>query len=380
MKINKRVLALFITIVFLMGAIWPVYGTQLEEKKQQLQDVNRQITKQRTKVNNAKIKEKSILGQIWSIEKNINQTENDIRKINEEVAYLDKSITATQKDIKNLEENLSEQTQVMSKRLVFAYEEGSNVSYLEVLLASSDIQDFLTRYDYLNSIVDQDADMIEEIEREKRALDIKKSDLESQKNQMEDKQQQQKDKQEELKYNKDQKEEVLNDVVKEKKALEQALDELEQASNQLESMIRSIQGGDTSKPLGTGVYIWPCPGHTGISSPYGMRFHPILKTRKMHTGIDIPAPSGASIVAADSGTVIYSGWMSGYGQVVVISHDSKMSTLYAHQSTILAGKGAKVDKGQVIGRVGSTGFSTGPHLHFEVRVNGSPVEPTAYVR
>ncbi|MGE5391356.1 MAG: murein hydrolase activator EnvC family protein [Deltaproteobacteria bacterium] len=380
MKKDKHGIALILAIVFMVGIILPVYGTELDDKQRQLQDVNQQINQQRNKVSNAKKKENNIMGQIQKIDRNIYSTDKEIRQINDRVAYLDTNIDVTKQDIGQLKQDLARQTETMSKRLVFAYEEGSDVSYLEVLLASTDIQDFLTRYDYLASIVDNDASMIEEIDRAKTELDIKQNELESQKNEMEDLQDEQLDKKEELKYDKQQKKEILNSVVKERKAYEAALNELEQASAQLETMIRNIQGGGSSQQLGTGAYTWPCPGHGTITSPFGMRYHPILKTRKMHTGIDISAPSGASIIAADAGSVIYSGWMSGYGQVIVVDHGNKMSTLYAHQSVLLAGKGAAVSKGQIIGKVGSTGFSTGPHLHFEVRVNGSPVDPTGYVR
>jgi len=379
-KKDKRGLALLLSVVLIIGVILPVYGTELEDKQRLLQDVNQQINQQQNKVNDAKKKEKSILGQIQNIDRNIYSTDKEIRQIDERVTYLDSNIDVTKQDIDQLRESLAQQTEVMGKRLVFAYEEGSKISYLEVLLASTDIQDFLTRYDYLASIVDNDASMIEEIERAKIELDIKQNELESQKNEMKNLQEEQLEKKEELKNDKQQKNVILNDVVKERKAYEAALNELEQASSQLESIIRNIQGGSSGEQLGTGVYTWPCPGYKTITSPFGMRYHPILKTRKLHTGIDIAAPSGASIMAADAGTVIYSGWMDGYGQVIVVDHGNKMSTLYAHQSVLIAAKGASVGKGQVIGKVGTTGFSTGPHLHFEVRVNGSTVDPTGYVR
>jgi murein DD-endopeptidase MepM/ murein hydrolase activator NlpD len=123
---------------------------------------------------------------------------------------------------------------------------------------------------------------------------------------------------------------------------------------------------------------WPVSGP--IVSPYGYRIHPILGYRKLHTGIDFAVGYGTPIRAADSGMVIYATWMSGYGNVIIIDHGRGISTLYAHQSSLAAGSGALVSRGQVVGYVGSTGFSTGPHLHFEVRVNGDPVDPMGYLR
>ena len=117
----------------------------------------------------------------------------------------------------------------------------------------------------------------------------------------------------------------------------------------------------------------------GVGSVFGMRLHPIFHVWRMHTGWDFHAGYGESIRAVAAGTVVSAGWQGGYGQVVVISHGGGLSTLYAHQSKMLVGAGQKVVKGQVIGKVGSTGYSTGPHLHFEVRVNGSPVNPGGYL-
>jgi murein DD-endopeptidase MepM/ murein hydrolase activator NlpD len=261
---------------------------------------------------------------------------------------------------------------------VFIYEEG-DISYLEVLLGAEDIQDFLTRYDLLNSILQQDRDLIAAVQDKKNALSSKLSALENQKAELEENQQSKKVKQKELDEQIDAKKIILSDVQKEKKAYEQALKELEASSRQLEAMIQQMQSGGEPSKAGTGTMTWPVPGYSTITSDYGMRYHPILKVNKLHTGMDIAVPSGVSIHAADSGTVIYSGWMDGYGQVIVIDHGSGISTLYAHQSALIASKGANINKGQVIGKVGSTGWSTGPHLHFEVRVNGTPVNPHSYV-
>ena len=133
-------------------------------------------------------------------------------------------------------------------------------------------------------------------------------------------------------------------------------------------------------PYSGGTMGWPVPGHTRISSPYGYRIHPVFKTRKLHTGIDIPAPSGTTVAAASDGTVIYSGTLGGYGKTIMIDHGGGVVTLYGHNSSLTVSEGTTVKRGNTIAKVGSTGISTGPHCHFEVRKNGGYVDPMPYLR
>ncbi|MBQ5707420.1 MAG: M23 family metallopeptidase, partial [Peptococcaceae bacterium] len=127
-------------------------------------------------------------------------------------------------------------------------------------------------------------------------------------------------------------------------------------------------------------YVWPCPSSKKITSKYGYRIHPIQKVKKMHTGIDVGAKKGTDIVAAAGGKVIMAKYYGGYGNCIIVDHGGGMSTLYAHMSAYVAKEGDWVSQGQVIGKVGSTGNSTGPHLHFEVRVNGQHTNPSNYVK
>ncbi|CQB51991.1 Duplicated hybrid motif [Syntrophomonas zehnderi OL-4] len=378
MRVRQRGIAVFVVMALFMGFIMPVYADEISDRQRQLQEITRQKNEQNKMLNNAKQKEKSIVGQVLNLEKDMKSTEDQIQSLSEKMEFLKTSIGVTEKEIAVLEAELEKQTEILSERLVFIYQEG-DISYLEVLLSAEDIKDFLTRYDMLNRILNQDRTLIESVHRQKKDLDVKKASLEVQKKDLEIAKANQIEKQTLLDQQIDDKKQILGDVQKEKQAYQRALNELEQTSKQLEAMIRNLQNKGSKESIGTGVYGWPTPGYTSITSDYGMRYHPILKVRKLHTGIDIGAPAGASIVAADGGNVIYSGWMGGYGQVVVIDHGAGMSTLYAHQSTILVSNGAAVSKGQVIGKVGSTGWSTGAHLHFEVRVNGTPVNPRSYI-
>ena len=378
MKMGRKILAVSLLAVFLSSVVLPVYADELEDTRQQLDEVSRSINATQGKVSSVKKQENSIMGQIQSLEKDISFTENQITATEDRITFLKDSISTTEADIEEAEKNLEEKSALLSDRLVVLHEQGE-VSYLEVLLSAIDFKDFLTRYEMVNSIIEQDVDLIAAINQQKQDLEMKKSDLEVKKKELESALVQQESMRERLDVQKLEKKEILGSVQQERAAYERALAELEENSRQLEAMIRKMQGGD-SEALGTGVYTWPAPGYSNITSAYGMRFHPILKTRKMHTGVDIGAPMSATIVAADSGKIIHAGWMGGYGQVLVVDHGNGISTLYAHQSAFLVSNGQTVNRGDPIGKVGSTGWSTGPHLHFEVRINGSYTDPMPYIQ
>ena len=165
---------------------------------------------------------------------------------------------------------------------------------------------------------------------------------------------------------------------KEKEA-QQKIDEYNAKYEEINSEILALalQGLDT-RYIG-GELAWPVPGYTRISSKYGMRYHPILHVNKLHTGVDISAPMGANFVAANDGIVTKAGYNSAYGNMVIIDHGGGISTLYAHGSEILVQVGQTVKRNEAILKVGSTGYSTGPHAHFEVRINGVVTDPIEYI-
>ena len=177
---------------------------------------------------------------------------------------------------------------------------------------------------------------------------------------------------------------MIERLQKDKSYYERTERELARQSASIQSMIANLTGGQsTSKVVVSSTgFIRPISGP--ITSPFGYRVHPIFKSRIFHSGIDIGGPNGGAIKASNDGKVIYSGWYGGYGKVVILDHGvvngQPITTLYAHMSSINVSNGQMVKKGQAVGREGSTGYSTGPHCHFEVRVNGKPVNPLNYVR
>ena len=174
------------------------------------------------------------------------------------------------------------------------------------------------------------------------------------------------------------KEILMSRLEEDKISLEKQCDELNQFAKDIESKIVKLQV--VTGPYSGGKMAWPIPGHNRITSPYGYRIHPILNVKKFHTGIDIPGPTGSQVIAASEGTVVHSGWYGGYGKAVMIDHGGGILTLYAHNSSINVSKGQTVNRGDTIAKVGSTGMSTGPHSHFEVRKNGAYQDPVPWVK
>ena len=170
---------------------------------------------------------------------------------------------------------------------------------------------------------------------------------------------------------------ILEEVKQQVKKFEAEIASLKKESDAIAALLRARQRSQKLVPSGKGVLAVPVPGE--ITSVFGSRAHPLFETIRMHTGIDFSAATGTPVKAADAGTVVVAGTRGGYGTTVILDHNNGLATLYGHLSRLAVGEGAKVARGQVIGYAGSTGYSTGPHLHFEVRVNGNPVDPMRYL-
>ena len=305
--------------------------------------------------------------QIIELNSKIKEIEEKISLTDEEINELDLQIDDIKSEINELENNIKNNKDQLAKRIK-VINSNYSMSYIKILLNSSSISDFLNNMYIVKQIVKQDKEILTELDENKQEIEEKKSQIEKKKVEQED-----------LKLLLEKDNESLNN---DKIEVEKLKAELEKEESELESEIEKI--ASQSVVVEDGQIIssgsWPVPGYSRISSPYGYRIHPIFNTRKMHTGIDIPGPTGTPIVSIDSGKVIFSGTQRGYGKTVMIQHDDGKVTLYAHNNELNVSVGQRVQKGQVISKMGSTGNSTGPHLHFEVRINGNHVNPLPYIK
>lgn len=377
----KSSLILIILGSFLIFGLLPASADQLADFKEQQRQLQEKMQEQKRTLQEKEQQKKTFIGQLQELEDNIVVVQNDLGSLDSQMKNAQARLEQTEKELDKKEEALNQRTAAFKDRLREVYINGQ-VSYLEVVFQATDVSDFLVRFDLLEKLVQQDVDLLDEIETERQAVAAKKQELEKRRDQISQIQSDTKQKKAVLATRYDQKEQLLKAADEEKVAAEKALNEMEALSNQIAAKIRKIQEerSRNSNSHFSGRFTWPTPGYTRVTSEFGWRIHPILKERRMHTGIDIAAPSGTSIHAADDGTVIYAGWLGAYGQVVVIDHGDGISSMYCHQSRILVSENEKLKKGEILGRVGSTGWSTGAHLHFEVRKNGDPVNPWNYLK
>ncbi len=291
------------------------------------------------------------------------------------------------------QQDLKRRQQVLNRRAANLYKSG-RLGYVEVLFKTRRLDELVNRLELLSLLARQDGTLLDQITASQARVGREKADLERRRAQVAATERRQRGESDRLEglvatrvgavrrldQAKSQKQAVVQQAEHDKAAWERQEDALLAESASIAAKLRStpaVQAASGTARVSRGGFVRPVPGR--ITSPFGYRLHPIFHVRRLHTGLDMSAGMGTPVHAAAAGTVIFAGWRGGYGRVVMIAHGGGVSTLYAHQSAVEVSVGRVVARGQVIGRVGSTGYSTGPHLHFEVRVGGSPVDPMGYL-
>ena len=295
-------------------------------------------------------------------------------------------LAAKRRELAKAEAELAREQDIFERRVTAAYKQG-DVDYLDVLVGSTGFGDFVTRLSFVRDLSTYENAFVGQLAATRAAVALQRRELatetvvaartetrlERQTARLADLRAQAQQQYDELAVTREAKAGLLAKAVTTREAYEAQERELQAESSRLAAQ---IAGAGSGAAQGTGRFVWPVSGP--VTCGFGWRVHPIFHTREFHTGVDIAAAAGTPIHAADSGTVIIATAEGGYGNVIVIDHGGGLSTLYAHQSAFAVTSG-RVVRGQVIGYVGTTGFSTGPHLHFEVRRNGQPVDPMGYL-
>ncbi|MDL2288377.1 peptidoglycan DD-metalloendopeptidase family protein [Oscillospiraceae bacterium OttesenSCG-928-F05] len=380
------VLALFLAVLMLLPvllSVLPVAGAitqaDLDRLKDEAGDLQREKAEIASELQQTRKDKESAMREKEILDQSIEVTERQIANTNAMIQELAAQIASKEEELLAAKQREADEY-ALFKRRIRAMEEAGDASYIGVMLKAESFSDLLSRFDVINDIMAHDRKVMEQLRVMREEIDDARQTLETAKSDQDAVKAELLAFQTELEESYQKQAAFVNQLAEQEKEYQRLYGEAEAAEKEAQKEIQSMMAELAKK---NSVYVggdfaWPINGYYNVTSPFGMRLHPVLKVNKMHTGVDIGAPQGASITAMNSGTVITAGYNNGYGNYVVIDHGGGRATLYAHMSKILVAKGQSVTKGGEIGKVGSTGYSTGPHLHFEVIIDGEQTNPMQY--
>ncbi|MGM9540004.1 murein hydrolase activator EnvC family protein [Anaerovibrio sp.] len=368
-----RLLGLFLSLVLLISVAGTAQADDLEE---QLADLQRQAERQQEITNEAAARVESVSERLRAIQEELRTATAAYKEVKSQLDAVEGKIDENTALLTKTEADLKIKNKKLQKRVRDIYINGQ-ISYVDVLFGAKDFSDLMTRMDILKRIIKHDYDLIMKVKQEKAIVVMARAQLEKDKAEAERLVADADAKRAAVEEKEAEQQDLLDKAIYDRDTSEQAYEELMAASEEIASMIRRSNMSYSGAPAGAGGMIWPLDGP--VTSEFGWRTHPIFGTARFHSGLDIGGDYGMPIYAAASGTIIYAGWISGYGNTVIIDHGGGVTTLYGHNDSLNVDVGQTVSQGQVIALCGSTGNSTGPHCHFEVRENGEPVSPYGYL-
>ncbi|MCI7266781.1 MAG: peptidoglycan DD-metalloendopeptidase family protein [Veillonellaceae bacterium] len=378
MKISGRGKALNLALSLLISL--SVTGTALaDDLEDQLADLQRQAEEQQAKTNEASAKVESVSERLRQIQEELRVATAEYKEVKGQLDSVEDKISDNTELLQKTEADLKVKNKKLQQRVRDIYINGQ-ISYVDVLFGAKDFADLMTRMDVLKRIIKHDYDLIMKVKEEKATVENTRAQLEKDKAEAEVLVTDAQAKKAKVEDKESEQQVLLDQAIYDRDTSERMYEEIMAASQEVANMIRRSHmssAGYSGAPAGAGGMIWPISGP--ITSEFGWRTHPIFGTARFHSGLDIGGDYGMPIYAAASGTVIYAGWISGYGNAVIIDHGGGVTTLYGHNDSLNVSEGENVAQGQVIAMCGSTGNSTGPHCHFEVRENGEPVSPYGYL-
>ena len=355
-----------------------VYAEDITGLQEQSNELTGQLSESNNRLKVVQDEISSNMQELQDLDTEIAQSQEELTKINQDVDTLMTQIQENEEKLNKVQSEVDKMQSLVDARVIAMYET-PKLQYLEILLTSESFTEMLGNYYNLKDLIEYDSELLETAKNQRREIVTTKKILAEKKQQVvKDKQTQQK-KSQVLSNVKKTREYYLSKLSKEEQDLQAQIDEYNTQVAEIEAEIKMMALNSIGSDYMGGAMTWPVPGYTSLTSLYGMRVHPITKAYKLHTGVDISAPTGAIFVAAADGVVTKATFNKAYGNMVVIDHGGGVQTLYAHGSEILVQVGQQVTKGTQVLKVGSTGYSTGPHAHFEIRINGQTVDPLEYL-
>ena len=373
-KKGKKAAAAFLSAVYLMTLAPLAQAETLEEQRDAHIEKAEQAQKKKNEIES---RIEGLSEEKRAVDEAADEATKAYKDVRKELDATEKRIDENEDKLKVLNKDFAVKRDQLAKRVRDIYINGQ-INYLDVLFGAKDFQDFFTRMDLLKRVIQQDYDLVQVVFAEKTAIETSQKELEKDKAAKEKLVVSAAARKKEAEKKQAAKQAIIDKMETDRATQERIINENLAASKEVEQMIRNSRYQPASPALsGGGALNWPLGGP--ITSPFGWRVHPITGASRFHSGIDIGGDYGDTIHAAGAGIVSYAGWISGYGYAVIIDHGGGISTLYGHNQALLVSEGQSVSQGQAIAECGSTGNSTGPHCHFEVRVDGEPVDPMGYL-
>lgn len=389
MRFNKKFKKIIsiVSVFFIMTSFSDAFAAKsVSDLKKEMEERNEQMKQQEAEINEKTAEKNAEIEKRNSLDLQISAMLDDIEDVEAVIDEKQKEIDDKNAEIEVLNSQIEEDNDRLMQRIKVMYEYGTT-SYLQLLLEADGLADLVTRLAVVKSVYNYDKDIINEYINTKDQVEQAKQLVVNEQNEQIEAKSILEDKKSELETLKSEKQAIIdslnNDIDALKKQEEQNEKDYEALQAELQKALAAQESksssSDTPAYTGNGQFDWPSAASTRITSNYGYRKHPITGTNRLHRGIDIGAPFGSNVLAAEAGTVVTAGYNNSYGYYVTINHGGGYVTLYAHNSKLLVSSGQKVNRGDVIAKCGSTGDSTGNHVHFEVIVNGSPQNPLNYL-
>jgi len=372
--VNKFIKKLFIVILcLLIGNISQFACADQLKTIQQKQRVTQE------KIRRLKTLEKAEKSKLSKNQRKLEQASNSLQHSQKQYSTLEAQIAQLERDLTSSVAEFNNANAGMRRRIRQVYK-NQRTGMFELIFTAKDLNSLLDVVYFEKIVLKKDYARMMSVKAKSQKIAMMKKDMQNKKFALAQSIQNINSQQKNIKYAIAQNQNLINKYKTDRRSYEQAERELARQSASIQSMIARNKG-DSSIKVSSAGFMRPIGGR--ISSPFGWRTHPIFNSRTFHSGVDIAGPNKGSIRASNGGKVIYSGWYGGYGKVVILDHGTvngkPTTTLYAHMSSIKVGQGQYVKKGDVIGFEGTTGYSTGPHVHFEVRINGKPNNPLNYI-